>query len=322
MIFRRAGASDLPRVAPLLAGDPGCALTADRFRHRLRNREYRAEWTWIAEEVARKDPAKPLAAVAIWWGRSPDTVPSALDGLFVADQESSADRIRLAADLLTAAHEVFAWAGADRPPDYHLFLPADWHERLDAIAAVDWRREAARQAGLSVALERLRYRWTPDAGLPSRTGRLTFRQEADDEVFAGLLSRVLVGTLDATSRRAAESAGVLAQARQDVRMYRDMMLGQRAWWRVAQTPAGEIVGFGIPSQNTEYPVVGYLGVLPEHRGHGYVYEILAEITWMLVAETGATVIRGDTDLENRPMADAFERAGYRIHGRRLVLSAP
>lgn len=322
MIFRRVGASGLARVTPLLASDPGCALTADRFRHLLRNGEYRADWTWIAEEAADKDPAMPLAAVAVWWGRSQDTLPSALDGLFVAEQESSADRIRLAADLLTAAHEVYAWAGADRLPDYHIFLPADWHDRLDAIAAVDWRREAARQAGLSVALERLRYRWTPDAGLPSRTGSLTFRQEADDEVFAGLLSRVLTGTLDATSRRAAESAGVLAQARQDVRLYRDKMLGQRAWWRVAQTPAGEIVGFGIPSQNTEYPVVGYLGVLPEHRGHGYVDEILAEITRILVAETGATAIRADTDLENRPMAAAFERAGYRIHGRRLVLSAP
>ena len=81
-------------------------------------------------------------------------------------------------------------------------------------------------------------------------------------------------------------------------------------------------GFGIPSQNTDYPVVGYLGVLPEHRGRGYVDQILAEITRILVAETGATAIRADTDLENRPMADAFERAGYRIHGRRLVLSAP
>jgi len=133
---------------------------------------------------------------------------------------------------------------------------------------------------------------------------------------------VLPGTLDATSRRAAESAGPLARARQDVRFYREKMLGQHAWWRVAQTPAGEIAGFGIPSQNTDYPVVGYLGVLPEHRGRGYVDQIRAEITRILVAETGATAIRADTDLENRPMAAAFERAGYRVHGRRLVASAP
>jgi len=78
------------------------------------------------------------------------------------------------------------------------------------------------------------------------------------------------------------------------------MLGQRAWWRVAQTPDGDLAGVGIPPQNTDYAVVGYLGVPPEHRGHGYVDEILAEITRILVAETGATNIRADTDLENRP----------------------
>ena len=99
---------------------------------------------------------------------------------------------------------------------------------------------------------------------------------------------------------------------------------------LANTPGGALLrrrlarsrGFGIPSQNTDYPVVGYLGVLPEHRGRGYVDQIRAEITRILVAETGATAIRADTDLENRPMAAAFERAGYRVHGRRLVVSAP
>src|SRR5216683_6576765 len=131
----------------------------------------------------------------------------------------------LAAALLTAAHQAYARAGADRPPDYHIFLPADWQDRQDAIAEAGWRREAARQAGLTVALERLGFEWTPDAG-------------------------------------------PLAQARQDVRFYREKMLGQRAWWRVAQTPDGDLAGVGIPPQNTDYAVVGYLGVPPEHRGHG------------------------------------------------------
>ena len=321
MIFRPAVGSDFVRVAPLLTGDPVGMLTDDQFRLRLRNGEYRSEWMWIADEAGEDDGAGPPAAVAIWWGRPQDSLPSALDAVIVAEPAGSGDRIRLTAGLLIAAHRAFALAGAERLPDYHLFLPADWHERPAAVAAVDWRREAARQAGLTMELERLGYQWT-DAGLPGRTGRLTFRPEADDDVFAGLLSQVLEGTLDATSRKAAESAGPLAQARQDVRFYRENMLGQRTWWRVARTPAGEIAGFGIPSRNTEYPVVGYLGVLPEHRGHGYVDEILAEITRILVAETGASAIRADTDLGNRPMAAALERVGYRIHGRRLVLSAP
>lgn len=140
-------------------------------------------------------------------------------------------------------------------------------------------------------------------------------------MFAGLFARVLTGTLDATSRNEAARIGLQNQARQDVTFYREHMHGDRSWWRVAQTAEGKLAGFGIPSRNTEYAVVGYLGVLPEHRGHGYSGEILAEITRILAAEARAAVIHADTDLENRPMAAAFQRAGYRNFGRRLVLSA-
>src|SRR5260221_9447918 len=212
MIFRPVGASALARVTPLLTGDAASALTADQFRGRLQNGEYRAEWTWIAEEAGEDDPSNPPVAVAIWWGRPQDSLPSALDGLVAAAQEGSADRIMLAAGLLTAAHQAYARAGADRPPDYHIFLPADWQDRQDAIAEVGWRREAAPQAGLTVALQRLGYERAPGAGLPRPTGRRTFRQEAADAVFAGLFNRVLPGTLDPTSLRAAQSAGPPAQA--------------------------------------------------------------------------------------------------------------
>src|SRR5260221_2000024 len=184
MIFRPVGASALARVTPLLTGDTASALTADQFRRRLQNGEYRAEWTWIAEEAGEDDTSNPPVAVAIWWGRPQDSLPSALDGLVAAAQEGSADRIMLAAGLLTAAHQAYARAGADRPPDYHIFLPADWQDRQDAIAEVGWRREAARQTGLTVALERLRREMTPDARLPRRTRRLTVRPETPGAGFS------------------------------------------------------------------------------------------------------------------------------------------
>src|SRR5258706_8582710 len=66
MIFRPVGASDLARVTPLLTGDPASGLTADQFRRRLQNGEYRAEWTWIAEEAGEEDTSNPPVAVAIW----------------------------------------------------------------------------------------------------------------------------------------------------------------------------------------------------------------------------------------------------------------
>jgi ribosomal protein S18 acetylase RimI-like enzyme len=289
------------------------------FRTRIGSREHRPEWTWIAEESAG---GAPLAA-AFWWARPQDSRPAALDGVFVSESVGpAARRTEVAAGLLTAAHRVYAQAGAVKPPDYHIFLPGDWRDRPDALAALAWRQEAARQAGLPASLERLCYEWTPAAGLPDSPSRLLFRAEPDDEVFVDLFRRVLVGTLDATSRRAAEKLGAEAQARQDVAFYREKMPGDRAWWRVAETPDGEVTGFGVPSRNTEFPVVGYLGVLPEHRGRGYVDEILAEITRILAVEAGAAAIRADTDLGNRSMAAAFDRAGYRNFRRRLVLSAP
>ena len=170
-------------------------------------------------------------------------------------------------------------------------------------------------------MERLRYEWTPQSGLPAASGRIVFHAEPDDEVFVDLFRQVLAKTLDAASRKEAEQIGAQAQAHGDVGFYRDTMLGDRSWWRIARTPDGEVVGFGLPSRNVAFPVVGYLGVLPEHRGHGYADEILSEITRILVAEVAPEQVRADTDLTNTPMAAALERVGYRKSGCRLVLSA-
>jgi ribosomal protein S18 acetylase RimI-like enzyme len=59
--------------------------------------------------------------------------------------------------------------------------------------------------------------------------------------------------------------------------------------------------------------------VPAQRGHGYADDLLAEITWML-AETGATTVRADTDSTNTPMVASFERLGYRRFALRLVAS--
>jgi RimJ/RimL family protein N-acetyltransferase len=333
MIFRDAGGRDLDRVMTLMVADPASVLTPRTYRFRSRNREYRPAWTWLAEESTAGDrrdqadqadprePREPPLAAAVWWGDPRESRPAALDGLWVREPVPERDRAGLAARLLDAAHGAYARAGAEEPPAYHIFLTGDWRDRPDAVAALAWREEAARRAGLTTRLERLRFEWTASRGVPSKGRRLTFRPEPDDEVFADLFARVLAGTLDATSRNEAARIGTQTQARKDVAFYRDQMHGDRSWWRVAQAPDGQIAGFGIPSRNTEYAVVGYLGVLPGQRGRGYVDEILAEITGILAAEAGATVIHADTDLENRPMAAAFERAGYRNFGRRLVLSA-
>ncbi|MEU8893858.1 GNAT family N-acetyltransferase [Streptomyces sp. NPDC048442] len=325
MIYRSIVESDLDSFLPLLVADPASRLTADLYRAKLADGQYRPEWTWIAEDPSGGAPL----AVAVWWGGRELTTPGALDAVYVHGSVGTlAQRTALAAELLTSAHAAYAQAGAAVPPAFHIFLPGDWRERPDVVAALEWRQEVARRAGLPGSLERLRYEWTPPAGIPepsspppSSSGRLRFTAEPDDEVFVDLFRQVLEGTLDATTRQESERVGAEQQARTDVEFYRDHMLGDRSWWRVARTPAGEVVGFGLPSRNHGGPVVGYLGVLPGHRGRGYVDDILAEITRILVAEADAALIRSDTDLTNTPTAAAMERAGYRNDSRRLVLSA-
>ncbi|AWW36595.1 GNAT family N-acetyltransferase [Streptomyces cadmiisoli] len=318
MTIRTMTESDVDRVLALLpSGRVGVWTDADAFREGLARREFRPEWTWLAEDAGQ------VHAVAVWWGGPDDTHPGALNSLAVREPAGDAPaRTELAVDVLTTAHAAFAAAGRTAPPDYHVLLPPDWRERPDAVDDLDWRQEAARRTGLTTGVERLRYEWTRDSGVPVPSGRLAFRPEPDDEVFTDLFRRVLEGTLDAATRAEADRLGAAGQARADVAFYRDSMPGERSWWRVAETPDGEPAGFALPSRNTGSHVVGYLGVLPEHRGHGYVDDLLAEITRLLAEEADAGLIRADTDLTNRPMAAAFERLGYRNFARRLVLSAP
>lgn len=65
----------------------------------------------------------------------------------------------------------------------------------------------------------------------------------------------------------------------------------------------------MPARNPTSPVIDYIGVVPEHRGEGYVDDLLARGAETLLS-AGAERIRADTDTANTPMADAFRRAGY------------
>jgi len=321
LTFRPGTKADLDRILPFIQPDGASPMTSDRYQKYLDDGQYSLDRTWIAVDTASNDNA--VLAVAVWWALPGTTEPGALDLIYVHESVDPADRIALAADLLSTAHQAFAEEfGQTEPPECHVFVPGDWRDRPDVVDVLTWRRAALERAGLGTLLERLRFAWTPaDGPVPAESSRgLEFRAEPDDEVFVDLFTRVLNGSLDTTSTREAAQIGAAEQARKDLTHLRDQMLGERSWWRVAVNRDGETIGFGIPSRNPVVPVVGYLGVLPEHRGHSYIDDILAEITRTLVAEADAELIRADTDLVNEPMAAAFRRVGYRNHARRLVFS--
>jgi hypothetical protein len=312
MIFRPSVEADLDRILACQVDALVDRVTAEHYRAGLDNRTYRPEHTWIAEDSGR------LVARAVWWASPDSDLPMALDSIFVHDSVS--DHVGVTSELLTAAHEAFTARGAIEPPAYHIFLRVNWRDEPTVAAAISWRREAVGNAGLVDELERLRYEWTAEAGLPVSSRRLTFAPEPDDDAVLAVFRRIAAGSLDVTTRRGVDAVGIDSQAREDMDVYLAMP-GDRGWWRLAYTPAGEVAGLAIPSANPSGYVVGYLGVVPEMRGRGYVDDILAEITRILAA-IGAERIEADTDTANLPMARAFERAGYRNFAVRLVLSAP
>jgi RimJ/RimL family protein N-acetyltransferase len=124
-----------------------------------------------------------------------------------------------------------------------------------------------------------------------------------------LMTLVLDGTLDAHSRadlaRMSPEDAAAGHHDDELAKYRS----PRDWWRIATLPGGEPVGFVIAARNDYNPIIAYLGVLPAHRGNGYLDEILAEGTRILAAQH-VPRIRAATDLGNVPMAAAFARAGY------------
>lgn len=289
-----AGEEDLFESLP----DPGLvgfAAFGDTYAGMAAAGQYRPEWTW----VALRDNV--VVARAAWWAGPEDDKPLALDWFDFTDQDAAVRLLRT----------------APLHAEYSLLLPTGWREDPAVRQQAQSRIDAAMTAGLSPLVERYRYRWTPDRGVPRRPGRLEFRPEPDDAAILDVFRRIHQGSLDAHARRTIASSGLDAAA-QEALDYLRWKPSPRDWWRLAYTPAGELVGLSVPGRNYGDPVIGYIGVVPEHRGRGYAYDLLVEATHML-ADDGADRIVAATDQTNLPMAATFAKAGYPIVQERIDL---
>ncbi|MGH9298490.1 MAG: GNAT family N-acetyltransferase [Acidimicrobiales bacterium] len=294
LIIRPLTAGEEPlfeSLAELALVGPGAF--GHRYGDRVVSGEYRPEWTWIALQ------GETVVARAAWWGGPDDETPVVLDWFDFTDA-------RAAVQLL---------ATAPLRTEYCLRLPAGWRENPALSRAAQARIRTAEGAGLSLLVERYNYKWTPEHGMPTQPGRLEFRPEPDDAEILNVLRRVHIDSLDAHARRSVAASGSSAAAQEDLDILR-WMPSPREWWRLAHTATGDLVGLAVPCRNYHDPVIGYIGVVPEHRGHGYAYDLLIEATHLLVSE-GADHIAADTDVTNTPMAATFAKAGYPVIEHRI-----
>jgi RimJ/RimL family protein N-acetyltransferase len=152
--------------------------------------------------------------------------------------------------------------------------------------------------------------------------RLLYRSlpEGDSATFTEAVARVLAGSLDRHDQASVRRLGAAQAAAEMVAHAQVDFAYQPAWWQVAYDMEGVLVGFLQPvlyhdgqrdglAEGTLY----YIGVVPEQRGHHYIYDLLCQATHTLQA-VGVWRIFCDTDTLNLPMQRAFEEVGYQAAG--------
>jgi RimJ/RimL family protein N-acetyltransferase len=270
----------------------------------------RPEWMWLALRGDR------VVARLAWWTRGTESLPFLLD-VFDTD-DADTERAAIAVRLLRTAMARTLPAGQE-PPEYTRFVAPQWREDAAIRRAVRERMAALESTGARLLVERLRLEWRTGTPIAAPSGRLKFKPVSDRHELVELMTLVLDGTLDAHSR---QDLARMPATRAAAQQYDGELVGYespRGWWRIATLPDGEPVGFVIPARNAYNPIIAYIGVVPRHRGKGYIDDLLAEGTRILATE-GAPRIRASTDLGNVPMARAFERAGYVNFGRELTMT--
>ncbi|MEU7867402.1 GNAT family N-acetyltransferase [Dactylosporangium sp. NPDC049140] len=254
----------------------------------------RPEWIWIAEHDGT------VVARAAWWSRPGASEPYLMDFFDFADghAETAETLVRTAMEKVVPHGSV--------PPEYLRFIPPDWQRDP---AAVQQRMAVLERLGARLLVERLRLEWRPGTPVAPDDGRLRFRGFTGAEEALELMTRTVEGTLDAHNRADLTRMSPRAVAEEHFHGELERWPSPQEWWRVGTRPDGEPVGFVFPARNDYGPIIAYIGVLPGHRGHGYIDAILAEGTRVLAAHD-IPRIRANTDVGNVPMARAFARHGY------------
>jgi ribosomal protein S18 acetylase RimI-like enzyme len=255
----------------------------------------RPEWCFVIEEGDRS-----LGRVALWtlpgMGEPLDLV------LLDVTWEDLSAGVRLLEDVLERARSLGA-----REIGHVLDAPPMWPQWQDSP---DRRVGLLERVGFVLRRETGRFEWRRENGLPAVARRLDFRtlDEVGEEAFVRAIEQVSEGTLDREIQDERDELGPAEAARQFFELERKLEYDP-AWCRLAYTPDGGLVGLVMPARNPTSAVINYIGVVPEHRGRGYVDDLLAEGTAALHT-AGAEHVLADTDTRNLPMAAAFRRAGY------------
>jgi ribosomal protein S18 acetylase RimI-like enzyme len=306
LLIRRCRRGDVPLLTAWTSAEPVAWVGGQALTDELATGNYRPEWSWIAEQDGR-----PVGR-ALWWGRTGMDIPATLDCLTVSPGVAAPGAVGAA--LVRAGVDAFS---SRSDLEFNVDVAVSWASDPAAVEAVGWRHGAAHRGGFSRTTERISFARTATDPMPPRSTRLRF-ESAPDSSFRALFAAVSSGSLDGHTIDMVSREGVDALADDDLEFHLSLP-GDRGAWRTAHLPDGTTAGFIVPTRNAYDASISYLGVLPEHRGNGYVHDLLAEMV-NVHHEGGQSRIVGTTDAANQPMRAAFERAGFSVTRVRIVHS--
>lgn len=134
-------------------------------------------------------------------------------------------------------------------------------------------------------------------------------EDVGEAEYIKAILEVSKSTLDERINFDRESKGALAQAEENFKDLQQMDY-KSSWWKlIYDKNDNSLIGLVMPTIAPSFGTIGYIGVVPEKRGKGYINTLLTLGTKILL-DNGTTIIKADTDVNNIPMADAFIKAGY------------
>lgn len=191
-----------------------------------------------------------------------------------------------------------------------LDTPAQWPQWQQGLPQ---RARALERAGF--ALGRETWRFEGSAELASLPPPETPRElawhglpEVGSEAFCAAIDQVSAGSADRRTRGDRHRLGASAQA-EALFAHLRRFGHEPEWWELASLAGQRLVGLVVPVWAGAHATIGYIGVVPELRGRGYVSALLARGSATLF-RADARLVRGDTDVRNLAMAAAFRRAGF------------
>jgi ribosomal protein S18 acetylase RimI-like enzyme len=255
----------------------------------------RPEWCFVAESAGN------FIGRIVYWSLPSLLKPVVVDILEVSWSENY---IEVGTNLLQHSLAQLHFQSGDSI-EYELDSPSS------DFTSLHKRIEVFENFGFSLSRETIRFEWKDIQTEIASSNQLTFRSldQVGDDAFIQAIAKVSSQTLDRSILQNQARLGEKQYALEQFNMLKAFKY-QPTWWQLAYNFEETLIGLIMPTENDGGATIGYIGVVPEHRGKGYVNDLIIQGT-LILKSNGAARIRADADINNAPMIRAFQRAGYR-----------